>query len=287
MKQITGFLNRHIFLTTLIFVLSFTLIFWTIEIIFSPPFFSVSVLNWSFPLSLIIFGIPLGLSLFNIYSLIMYKKIKGKGVRIIEIIALALGGFYTLAYLEVLESVMFKASYDEQLYDLYKHPPLNHDNLPTLLVVIIMVAIAYIFLSFTSAKKVPMLTTILSISVLYLGGIVCILFIIQVVATSFISAIFPINYLILLVKMIIIKTNEYKEKAPLQTNKKFFCFIDRLLRKNYGLPFLALMFLLPVLVVFILILLLCNQQPDSLIKLFTETSEWQLSTHVALENRWN
>ncbi len=83
--------------------------------------------------------------------------------------------------------------------------------------------------------------------------------------------------IVLIIKLI-------KQKAQLNLkitykNKWLNILNERLIKIN-NLPFISIFFSLPILVFITLILMLFGQDPDSLTKVFTETANWNLSSHT-------
>ncbi len=60
--------------------------------------------------------------------------------------------------------------------------------------------------------------------------------------------------------------------------------IDALLQDSRNWPWLAFLFMLPMLGILVMVLTLFGQKPDSVIKAWTETSQWNLSRRVSPQN---
>ena len=238
----------------------------------------------SFISYIVVWGIPAGLTLFNIFSLITYNRINNFTFKVIEFLSIALGGLYTFLYLCGLKNVEFTATFDAQLYDAQMHPPISADQHIAFFITLGVVFIGYVLLIAFDAAACPPLVTVISLSAMYFGAVMCIIFTVQVIKEAWLAAVFPINFVIIVIKMALIKVQEYKKREVFLYKNRFIAFLDRTLRESMGLPLLAVIFLAPLLGIIVLILTLFNQQPDSLILLFTETSEWQLSTGTAPPN---
>ena len=87
------------------------------------------------------------------------------------------------------------------------------------------------------------------------------------------------------IKDIVIKWNsEYKDKERVLKNNKLINLCNKILNNALNWPWLALIFMVPLLGILIGILALFGQAPDSVIKAFTETAEWNLSTKIPAQS---
>ena len=104
---------------------------------------------------------------------------------------------------------------------------------------------------------------------------------VQITGASFFLFLFPINYIILSFRVIACEVLSADKTAEEQT--KMPC-ISAFLHNKSSLPVLALLLLIPLLGIIAVILLLFGQEPDSAVKLWTETADWTMSQKIAPEN---
>lgn len=138
-------------------------------------------------------------------------------------------------------------------------------------------------------EKLSPIVTAFCISGIFLGNVLCILFLIQisvnVVEPSIVLfVLLPINCIISSSRLIHSKIK--RQIAFLRENKaeyksKFITFIYRVLTKVSGWFIVPVILLIPVLAVLFIVLLLFGQTPDSVIKIFTSTSDWTFSQKVS------
>lgn len=239
-----------------------------------------------FLLLLILFG-PFLLTLANVRNLIAKQPSTD---RILEIITLVAGLWLTvLLYI----SINFK-DYEEYLHTVEGehvfHAPVSSQYHWILLSIMIAATFAYFFLT-SKGRKLPPIPIGFLLAILYFGCFICILWIIQLSAylmqPSFTSCfilvlcIYPINFLILSASLLrkFLKEYSYEEEVDSQLlQPSLTAIIHRTIRKSISLPLLGFLCLLPLCALGMLFLILFRQQPDAIIKAFTETSDWLLST---------
>ncbi len=91
-------------------------------------------------------------------------------------------------------------------------------------------------------------------------------------------SIFIVHVTELMVRLI---KEKAKEQEELEYKNPVLQGINRFFLKGANIFYVALIVMLPVMAVLIMILCLFGQQPDSIIKAFTETSDWVLSQEIA------
>ena len=96
---------------------------------------------------------------------------------------------------------------------------------------------------------------------------------------------FPINCILIAVK--VIRRTIWQELYPdpgQEQAKDTLGKMKSLLRNSANWPWLAFLFMVPLLGILLLVLMLFGQEPDSIIKAWTETSQWTLSQKVSPQN---
>ena len=227
--------------------------------------------------------IPAILTYINIYLIFIKPKDDSnwkRSVRRFEILSMALGILFTLIFIRFL--ITF-ADWHERIAIGDMHFPLLINSIPTFVVICLIALIGYFALAYTETKKTPPLVTVLGISALYLGVFECVIWSIQISVDNYrILALFPINFIIIVARLIREKSLELK-RNPNETayNKKGFI---GWLNKEFcsmRFPLWSLVLAFPLLGVIIGILVLGGQKPDYIIKGYTETADWALSQRIA------
>ena len=225
--------------------------------------------------------LPFVLTAENILLLTNKKRLTYKSIfmSLWELLSIAAGVYYTVT-LAPLKNILFK-DWFVQLYDNQRHSPISPEHTPTLAVLFSVAVIGHICLRFIPQNKRPPLFSALCISSIYIGCALCVLWCIQISGSSFFLFLFPINYIILSFRVIACEVLSADKTAEEQTKMPR---ISAFLHNKSSLPVLALLLLIPLLGIIAVILLLFGQEPDSAIKLWTETADWTMSQKIAPEN---
>ena len=208
-----------------------------------------------------------------------------------------MGGFYELCYLGVIMNVT-SADWQAQLSNSNKHTPIYSGSMVTFIVLLLLAFIGYEILQSIPLRKLPPLVTVLSISAMYLGLLELILFTVQIFKPTILLdgylLLFPLCCVLLVVRLLLKKIREWNtlvqnaEAEHFGTGKiqrnPVLRWGDNILRKAAWWPVLGLVLMFPLLGILIVILMLFGQAPDSVIKAFTETSDWNLSLRQAPQN---
>ena len=225
--------------------------------------------------------LPFVLTAENILLLTNKKRLTYKSIfmSLWELLSIAAGVYYTVT-LAPLKNILFKDWY-VQLYNNQKHSPVSSEHTLTLAVLFAVAVIGHICLRFIPQNKRPPLFSALCISSIYIGCALCVLWCIQISGSSFFLFLFPINYIILSLRVIACEVLSADKTAEEQTKMPR---ISAFLHNKSSLPVLALLLLIPLLGIIAVILLLFGQEPDSVVKLWTETADWTMSQKIAPEN---
>lgn len=168
------------------------------------------------------------------------------------------------------------------------HTPLASEHLPTIITLSLLGAIGY-FIIITRGLSLPPLVLTFSLSFIIIGSLVHFLFFIQILKHMFDTfyfafGLFGLNYMICMLTVLVLAVHHYaihtQDTVRSYTNK-FLILLAQLLGRSRNWVSLAFILALPVLILITLILILFGQAPDALIKAFTETSDWTLSTKVS------
>lgn len=234
-------------------------------------------------------GIPAFVTVFHVVCLC--KKRIGPRLRkwriVLEPITIFLGIFYSIGYASLM-NIQFGADWMEQLYNVQRHTPVATWARPTILVLIAMGVLGYLILRLVPLKHMPPLVVVTGISLSYAGILVSILWCIQIwKGENFMLALFPINCVLLVliqIKNLMYQWQELQKEANKTYQNPFLQKCNEKLLNSKTWPVAALVLLLPILGILIAILALFGQRPDAIIKAFTETSDWNLSTKISPQN---
>ena len=208
-----------------------------------------------------------------------------------------MGGFYELCYLGVIMNVT-SADWQAQLSNSNKHTPIYSGSMVTFILLLLLAFLGYEILQSIPLRKLPPLVTVLSISAMYLGLLELILFTVQIFKPTILLdgylLLFPLCCVLLVARLLLKKIREWNtlvqnaEAEHFGTGKiqrnPILRWSDNILRKAAWWPVLGLVLMFPLLGILIVILMLFGQAPDSVIKAFTETSDWNLSLRQAPQN---
>lgn len=269
--------------------------------IFAFPAFSLGSVfpNWVkdgmavlfvFVAVMLLLGMPAFLTVTNIIFLFSkkgsprFEKARTK----LEITTLIFGGLCTLSW--VREFQMGKnvtwEDYTQQLLNDQVHSPIATDAALTLIALFIVALIGYCILRTKKLSKLSPIVTAFSISALYLGIVLCVLWIIQVLQRDILSCVYAANVIMIYIntaKHTVMDFTENFADRPKPKNA-VVGFAENLLSNVIALPFVCLILALPLLCVLVAFLALFGQAPDSIIQAWTETSDWTMSQQVSPPN---
>ena len=242
-----------------------------------------------------LFILPLTLMIMEILGLAYESNGREiKWIYIVDLIVLFLGTIYERAYLEWGKNVT-NSDWQEQLYNSNRHTPIYTKAGLTVFMVFLIAIIGYFVLQYIHIEKLPPLVVVFSISAMYLGIIQLIVFTIQVFDINFDLSDFFILYLLILpicciliaARTILRKTHEWnamKMEMSKINKKPILTFSQKIMEKARLWPAFAIAFMFPLLGIIIMVLVVFGQAPDSVIKAWTETSDWVLSQRQAPPN---
>ena len=245
--------------------------------------------------------IPIYLSVWNIKRFIRPRPQTGKDVRL-EFVTLGVG--YVCTYPLLPWNDWREALVEGNTF----HAPVAIVDQQAAFILFTVLAAGSFFLLLLLRDKLPPLIKTLCLSGVYLGGIFCVVWIVQLshniynpaaetdfqgetisglfsgggfYLTVLFATLFPINYLLSSVILIRRMVAEQCKQAPKVYRSPVLVYCQQLLWQSPKQPLIALLLLLPLYGICVLILTLLGQQPDAAIKLFTDTSDWLFSTRVS------
>ena len=205
-----------------------------------------------------------------------------------EYLTLTLGSVYSIIILPFTNIVF--VDWQEVLANRQLHTPIWSQGAITILSCAAVGIAGYLFLSAVSLRKVPPLLPVLAIGAMYIGMFQCILWIIQVFQNDLISfylCLFPFNLILIGIHTIRRKVEEWNNDESKEIKKFHNPYLERINKKvvdSSKWPGLAFLFMWPLLGALVCFLLLFGQRPDNIIRAWTETSNWNLSTKVSPQN---
>lgn len=212
-----------------------------------------------------------------------------------DLVGMTLGSFYSLLYLSIISEVCFDRDWYERLANSQIHTPI-YTKAQLTVTVIAMVAVAgYLVVNYIPLKKMPPLLPVLGIAALYLGAVESVVWGIQVFQGEeydFFLLLIPLNCLLLTARTVSHKMWEWNQLLEADASRReryqqgsgVLHACNRFLARSAHWPLAAFLLMWPLLGILIGILFLFGQQPDAVIKAFTETSDWTLSQRVAPQN---
>lgn len=236
----------------------------------------------------VILSAPIVLSFLNLKSLFDLSEERNKKYRIIAIITFLSGALLSIVYIEFIDII--REDRREVLYNNQKHFPIYSKGIAPILFIIVLGIIAYLILISKPAYKMPPLLIVVCMSLMYLQATICILWCIQLfegLKTNSLTIplyVLPINCLFIIIREIRIKINEWNSELNNHNLKERTSPFNKLLKESNNWPILAFVLMIPILGIIVCILVLFGQEPDILIKSFTETADWTLSTKIAPPN---
>ena len=210
-----------------------------------------------------------------------------KGIRIFDLMSLVLGSLYEVMFLAVVKNIE-GADWEEQLSNAARHTPIYTKAGVTVFAIFLISIIGYLVLQYVHIENMAPLVVVLSISAMYLGIIQLIVLTIQVfelkpgssdMADLFLL-ILPVCCILMAARTILKKIHEWNtmnmemgkiEEEPILT------LSEKILENANLWPALAVLLMFPLLGIIIMVLVLFGQAPDSIVKAWTETSDWTLS----------
>lgn len=240
-----------------------------------------------FLIMFIFIGAPIILTLTNVALLFVENKVKAQVVNVIDIAIFFLGVSFTtllasfVNFKEWNVPIYFYGKY----HDTGTYTPISFESMPTFLAICSVAVVGYLLLRFLGKKLSPVIAS-LCYGGMFLGFCLTVVLTVQFWCdiTNFetiLFLLFPYNYVLCSARLIRNTVSEYAQKIA-QTNydNKFLQLCKWILSKSASFMIVSFLMAIPLLMVIIIILLLFGQQPDSVIKMFTETAEWTLSQRI-------
>lgn len=239
---------------------------------------------------MLLIGMPLFLTAINLIFVFSPKGSERveKARKKLEITTILFGAACTYVWVwlfDMAKDVVWK-DYPEQLINNQLHSPIATHTAPTLIILFIVSLAGYCILRTKKLSRLSPIVTAFSISALYLGIILCALWIIQVIKHDLLSCLYSANMILIYINTVKHTVADFADNfadRP-EPKNKFIGILERIVSSSVALPFVSLLLALPLLGVIVIILVLFGQAPDSIIQAWTETSDWTMSQQVSPPN---
>ena len=190
------------------------------------------------------------------------------------------GCFLEAIFIFIVKDMTFY-DWTERLVNSQKHALIWSGAYPTFFTLAALTLIALIIYSYRDANSLSPLANIFCISGI-LGGVVLLLVFDQQLQVASFHTFFLLIYSI---NLLWVRIKEWQEdRTELSYENRLLQFFHQLLNKSRNWPWLAVLLALPTLALVVLILMLFGQQPDSMIKAWTNTADWAFSQKIPPQN---
>ena len=257
---------------------------WSVTTLVFVPIFYGTIVG-----SMLIY--PFVLTVFNLVSLIRYRQGARRKMmwKIVEYITIVLGTVYTIIALSFSE-IIFTADWYVVLSNSQVHTPIETGSMATVITLAIVGLAGYLLISLIPLKKMPPLVTVCGISAMYIGMGVCAVWSVQV--SHLFLCLFPFNCIVIGIRTVLSLVLEWKqlqqERAEQGNVREYknslLRRLNKYLEESDNWPLAAFFLMWPLLGIVVCVLVLFGQQPDALIRAWTETSDWNLSRRIAPQN---
>lgn len=303
MKGIVSFIKKHVVCSILLAPVLLLLILVAVGffLLFLPtvhysPMTEAYAISFSLLCMLLAFVYPLILTACNLYFIGKrhLQPFETSISALSEIATIVLGFVLSWLYGTIFIGIVF-VDWPQALYNKQIHTPIATWTFPTIAVMAGIGILGYIILRMVPLKEMPPLVTVLSMSAMYIGCLICILWTVQTCMPGrggIYLYLFPVNCVLIAIKVIRrllwqwqdLHPEEESDREEETTGKGVMGRFRSILQDSGNWPWLAFLFMLPLLGVIIMILTLFGQKPDSVIRAWTETSQWSLSQKASPQN---
>ena len=190
------------------------------------------------------------------------------------------GCFLEAIFIFIVKEMTFY-DWSEPLINSQKHALIWSGAYPTFFTFAALTLLALIIYSYRDANSLSPLANIFCISGI-LGGVVLLLVFDNQLQVASFHTFFLLIYSI---NLLWVRIKEWQEdRTEITYENRLLQYFHQLLNKSRNWPWLAVLLALPTLVLVVLILMLFGQQPDSMIKAWTDTADWAFSQKIPPQN---
>lgn len=289
MKNLIDCSKRHIVLFQIIFSLALSFLIVVVMTLFSiASRNTVDIIE--VPILLFYVGVmaativwPILVTLINITYLVKRPndKLAVKNEKVIMELTISIGALYSMLIMSF-SDILWK-DWNEQLYNNQLHTPIATNHVLIIIMFAVVGIIGFASLYNSNVNKTPPLRFVLSISCIYLGFIVSAIWFIQTIpmkldrffkAELFVG-LYVINLWILAAKLIGQKVYDYDNIHSF--NSESLSGLKGMISNAKKWPIVAFILMWPLMGIIISISILFGQSYDSIIRAWTDTSDWTLS----------
>ena len=190
------------------------------------------------------------------------------------------GCFLEAIFIFIVKDMTFY-EWNEPLINSQKHALIWSGAYPTFFTLAALTLLALIIYSYRDANSLSPLANVFCISGI-LGGVVLLLVFDNQLQVASFHTFFLLIYSI---HLLWVRIKEWQEdRTEISYENRLLQWLHQLLNKSRNWPWLAVLVALPTLALVVLVLLLFGQQPDSMIKAWTNTADWAFSQKIPPQN---
>ena len=190
------------------------------------------------------------------------------------------GCFLEAIFIYIVKEMTFY-DWSESLVNSQKHALIWSGAYPTFFTLAALTLLALIIYSYRDANSLSPLANVFCISGI-LGGVVLLLVFDNQLQVASFHTFFLLIYSIYLLW---VRIKEWQEdRTEISYENRLLQWLHQLLNKSRNWPWLAVLVALPTLALVVLVLMLFGQQPDSMIKAWTNTADWAFSQKIPPQN---
>ena len=190
------------------------------------------------------------------------------------------GCFLEAIFIYIVKDMTFY-EWNEPLINSQKHALIWSGAYPTFFTFAALTLLALIIYSYRDANSLSPLANVFCISGI-LGGVVLLLVFDNQLQVASFHTFFLLIYSI---HLLWVRIKEWQQdRTEISYENRLLQWLHRLLNKSRNWPWLAVLIALPTLALVVLVLMLFGQQPDSMIKAWTNTADWAFSQKIPPQN---
>lgn len=190
------------------------------------------------------------------------------------------GCFLEAIFIFIVKDMTFY-EWNEPLINSQKHALIWSGAYPTFFTFAALSLLALIIYSYRDANSLSPLANVFCISGI-LGGVVLLLVFDNQLQVASFHTFFLLIYSI---HLLWVRIKEWQEdRTEISYENRLLQWLHQLLNKSRNWPWLAVLVALPTLALVVLVLMLFGQQPDSMIKAWTNTADWAFSQKIPPQN---
>lgn len=190
------------------------------------------------------------------------------------------GCFLEAIFIFIVKDMTFY-EWNEPLINSQKHALIWSGAYPTFFTLAALTLLALIIYSYRDANSLSPLANVFCISGI-LGGVVLLLVFDNQLQVASFHTFFLLIYSI---HLLWVRIKEWQEdRTEISYENRLLRWLHQLLNKSRNWPWLAVLIALPTLALVVLVLMLFGQQPDSMIKAWTNTADWAFSQKIPPQN---